>query len=276
MAKFDAQFDQVAELLERLRGRLPSPLDGDLISRRLLRAQESISDLKVAWHRYETDLDDLLMIQQHLQGVVTQDTVTGPLSLSLGQASAWAEFRRLTPLLAFDIRCIYIFSNITFDCLTTFITTISRRLYCDFEEVFAEDVIRFRSHIELYRNKFVAHPTSPVALSGIAWGVSGARIGGSKFLLDADDRAWLESAASRLGHQFHHEGDRYSMHRYEWLCQNLHRLTEEQRKQGGKLVERIGLDSGDVEGNTGRPLSILPKMATYCDQRMQTFVRIPA
>ncbi len=266
MNRPDREFAEIGRICFRLRGALPVPPSEDLRSRRLLRIDESISDLRIAWERYEVDCDNFSANLEQISGVAKWN-VGGPAPVPLAsvQRTAVQEFTWLGPMIGFDIRCVYIFLRITFDTLMMFSKAVSRRLHHDVQVAFEEDIGWFRSHVKIYRNLFVEHPASPTPLSGISWSPTlGAQIGGFKITPSKEDRAWLDMVAAQLGHGFPAEGDRYNMQRYEWLCQNLHCVPEEHKERAEKLVAKVGMDSGNIEAITRRSLVAVTKCLYFC------------
>jgi hypothetical protein len=273
--RLNTEFAEIEKVLYQLRSGLRAPPTQDLRTRRLLRLDESIADLRIAWERYESDFAGYSQSWEEISGRVKwAEGSSQPLPLSSIERTVLQGFIWTGPLLAFDIRCIYIFAKISFVAFMGLVKTISRAanpaLLVDFENTHQRDIDWFRAHVSNYRNEFVEHPSSPSPLAGLSWSPeTGAKIAGFKVSPNEEDRKWLDLLGKQMGQEFPQDGDHYNMHRYEWLCQNLHRIPQEHTERAKQLVLRVGTDSGDIEGITRQSVTMLTRFAVFCMERMK-------
>ena len=241
----------------------------DLVARRYYAFLESLFDWKTACKRYDDDHEqyrDYQAQSDRLRHLLNADSTK---TLTHDEEEMVKQQFELLPKLRFDIRAFYVFAKIAFVTFAGLLFAmaseksqdwkrmgrfVSRIKRTDAPELFKEFYCRvsnhlqwFRAHVNLYRDDFIEHPVGTPLLPGLVTSPESVRLTGLIGTgLSERHQSLLERLQRELRDSYPEFTGKTGFDRYSWVCQHLEKIPEHDRTSVKDMIQRVGLESGDL------------------------------
>lgn len=188
------------------------------------------------------------------------------------QADFLLRWGNLNAELRYDIRCFYIFADIAHRAFSETIKELHKKhtkrgrrskIAADYASRFKVDNHWFKHNVEIYRDKFIEHPRSVGVAAGITWDRSGVRLAGVTPLSGADEKRITQIEDDIKGALPDLAASPTALFKYLYLCEHMELIPSRQLGLFVEMIQRVGLQSGNLEPLAIRLCSIFKNMILF-------------
>lgn len=221
------------------------------------------------WHmtcrHYDAHLDEWQSFQPHIHEYFRSGSGAQPTTVE--QRDFLNRWGNLNSELKYDIRCFYIFANMARETFTEVIKETqkehgrSSKIFTKYKSRFKSDDLWFHLNVEIYRDKFIVHPRSITTPAGIIADRRGARLSGITAISEPDEKLLLEIESDTK--ETLPDLPVPPLLKYVHLCENLEAIPAKHLKRFIEMIQRVGLESGNLDAITARLCEIYANLIEF-------------